>query len=313
LRCGFGLWSFSFKLILFREAILKTIAYADVFDFPLTYNELRERLIGEKVKEKIFDASLEDLVRSGELIKTDIFYHFPYRADLPEKRRRAKFYSEEKSTRAKKVSKLLKIVPWIKMIGVTGAVAAENSGENDDIDFLIVIARKRVWLTRFLVVMILKLTNSYRSEKHPNNRICPNIFLSEDKLSWEEEKRDIYVANEVTLLKPIYERGQTYLKFLSSNLWCLDLLPNFDSNLSFSQPKEGKPRRTGVIGNLIEIVAMRFQLWYMRNKKTSEITDRDLIHFRKKDNRVWILKKYQERLDLLSIRIKVPKTIAHYL
>lgn len=289
---------------MYRNAILKTIAYADVFDFPLTKEELKERLVGRRIKDNLFEKSLISLLGRGKLIKTGDFFHFPYRADLPEKRQKAKFHSSIKINKAKRISKILKYIPWIKLVGVTGAVAAQNSLEDDDIDILVVSGKRRVWLTRFLVVLVLKLTGSYRSKTYPNNKICPNIFVDEERLSWSETDRDIYTANEVILLKPVFEKNQTYLRFLYSNRWYLDFLPNHAIAPAPPDAGQAGPQKGGMIGDLIERMLMRFQLWYMRNKRTNEIVDRDFIHFKKKDNKDWILKKYNEKLKILGLPIR---------
>jgi len=48
--------------------------------------------------------------------------------------------------------------------------------------------------------------------------------------------------------------------------------------------------------NLVETSLKKFQLWYMRNRRTTEVIKNGVIRFHPEDARVWVMEKYKERL-----------------
>lgn len=288
-----------------KNSILQTIAYSDIFDYPLTPEEVRKRLIGFKASEKDTLEALSLLVDDGVIEKTADTYHLEKRAETYGLRKEKGVYSSQKIKKAQRIARTLKFIPHVRFIGLTGSLASNNSPYNDDIDFLIVTTTKRLWITRFFVVLVLKLLRSYRSEKNPNDKICPNIFLDESNLSWGKRGRNIYTAMEIMLIKPLLDKDGTYYKFMFENSWFLKFLPN---NQTYFYEK-GKRKRRSRIGDLLEKFLMRFQLWYMRKRRTSEVVEDNFAHFSRKDNKIWVLAEFEKRLKRLNLDIDVLSTI----
>ena len=46
--------------------------------------------------------------------------------------------------------------------------------------------------------------------------------------------------------------------------------------------------------NLLEKIATKLQLKYIEKKRTNEVTNKHMIHFRKNDNTGWILESYKK-------------------
>ena len=46
--------------------------------------------------------------------------------------------------------------------------------------------------------------------------------------------------------------------------------------------------------DLLESILMKYQIWYMRKRKTNEVTSKSFIHFNRVDNTNRILDKYVE-------------------
>ena len=130
---------------------------------------------------------------------------------------------------AKKVAGWLRLIPWIKMVAVTGNLAMDNAEKNDDIDLLIVTARKRLWLTRLLTNFLVEIVANRRrpNDKEVKDKICLNMFLAEDHLKLSIREQNLFTAHEIYQLKPIWARNQLYQKFIQENLWCQKFLPNW--------------------------------------------------------------------------------------
>lgn len=215
------------------KAILKTLAYADIFDFPLKKDELWLWLIAEDNRQqkgkdkKAFEQALKKLIKAGRCQQDSGFYFLPGRKKIVSLRRKREKASLPKIKKAKKVARILKSIPWIKLIGITGGLARRNSDESDDIDLFFITSKDRLWLSRGFIVFLLSLLGLYRRQGKIKDMICPNLLVSEQAL--EMKPCDLFTAHEAALMKPIFERGETYQKFLVANLWLKKFLPNWKS------------------------------------------------------------------------------------
>ena len=144
----------------------------------------------------------------------------------------------------------------------------------------------------------------YRTDENYDSKVCPNIFLSEDSLAWNRHK-NVYTAHELLLMKPIFDRGRFYYSFLASNLWVFGLLPNMYQSFDETSFSPASPLTENTLVERVFRITnkafMKLQLWYMRKKKTVEVTEANLIHFKKNDNLDWILKSYEKRLQKLKL------------
>jgi hypothetical protein len=190
-----------------------------------------------------------------------------------------------------KLNFIFQNIPFIQLIGVTGSLASYHfDEENDDIDLFVVCTKNRLWLTRFFLVLILKALNIYVNNSNPNLKLCPNLYISDSELSWPENKRNIYVANEIAMLQPIYQKNDTYFKFLSSNSWISEYLPNISINEVLV---DKKPDELSLI-DLIENFLMFVQIKIMKVRTGAEILNKNIIHFLKIDHSQRILDSFSK-------------------
>ena len=215
-----------------EKAILRTLAYADVFEYPLTKEEIWRWLVSEDRKQKTknrkeFAHSFKSNLNSRKIRVTDGFYYLKGRRRIVTLRKKRERWSQQKFKIARRVASWLRFTPWVKLIGVTGALAMANSDQEDDIDLLIITSRDRLWLCRGLIVCLLRLTRLYRRPGKIKNRICPNMLLDEKHLAMPKKERDLFSAHEVCQMKPLWEKGRTYQRFLKANQWSKEFLPNW--------------------------------------------------------------------------------------
>lgn len=277
------------KITLCRKAILKTLSYSGVFKYPLSYYQLCNYLIspnwfsGKQIRKEVKKLINEKLVSEKD---NKYFLTSIEAIDANERVRE----TELSLKRNGKVFETLQKIPWIKMVSITGSAANYNNEKNSDIDLLFITAKNRVWLTRGFVFLILKLMN-----KLPKNlairEICPNIFMDESHLSWTKKKRNLYVAQNIVSMQPLINKEKTYFKFIDSNRWVNGYYTNFKittvNKFSYHQQSES------ILINMIEKIAMKMQIFYMKNKMTNEVVGKNLIHFNKNDNSDWILSRYK--------------------
>ena len=302
-----------------RIAILKTLFYADVFDFPLKKEEAWEYLIGNlklKTKNEKRQLKIKNLVKTKIIEEKAGFYFLKGRGKIIEIRKKREKESRRKLKIAKKAAQLVKIIPTVKMVAVTGALAMKNSKKKDDIDFLIVSEKSKLWTTRFLVTILIEIFAKRRRPKDKNitDKICLNMFLDEEHLAVPKKEQDLFSAHEVIQLKPLWEKDSIYQKFLIANRWVERFLPNVTKELKAKSEKRKAATKSLKLQSkkllalscsfkfcilsftLFEKILKHFQLFYMRKKRTTEVVSNGIIRFHPQDARNWILKAYKKRL-----------------
>lgn len=280
-----------------RQAIIKTLIYHDLFDYPLTAMELWKLLIWEKDevpdKELFYKVLLQ---RHGFDYKRG-YYFLNGRDDIIFKRIARHYESKRKNFNAKKVSSFLRLIPTIKFLGISGSLSMNNSTADDDIDFFIITRKNTLWMTRFFTTFLVFVLGKKRGlGKNKNkDRICLNMFVSEDNLTFSQ---NLFIAHEIAQLKPLVSRGDVYENFLYENNWLSGFLPNAArSNLQKEKKQTGS-----FIEKLIRNIDRMFffaQYFYMKSKITREKIETNRAEFHPRDTSFYILSFYQSRCGFL--------------
>ncbi|MCJ7740942.1 hypothetical protein MUP32_06570 [Candidatus Microgenomates bacterium] len=280
---------------LLEKAIIKTLVYADLFDYPLTKEEIWERLI--KIQNPKLKCQIKFKIQNIKFTKRkEKYYYLVGREEIIQLRKDREHYCEEKIEIARRVTKLLKLIPSVKFIGLTGAVAVGNADEDDDIDLLIITSANLLWTTRFLVTLSVDLMRLRRrpGDKKVKNKICLNMFIDENHLAIGKDERDLFTAYEIVQMKPLFEKENTYLKFIQNNFWVKRFLPNaIEKNpcLAGRQANDKIPLR------IIESLLKKLQLKYMQKRRTTEKIKTGVIRFHPRDIRKEIMKQFATRTN----------------
>ena len=284
-----------------HEAILKTLVYRDLFDFPLTEEEIAGFLIEASANPLAVRRELAQMVAEGKIGAEDGFYFLEGRKGIARKRVRRTEISGRKYEYAFELSQYLRRIPWVRAVFLTGALAAGNAGEDDDLDFMIIAAPGRVWLTRFLAYLFFTVLGVRREPEMENapDMVCLNMFLSEESLTLPEGERNLFTAHEICLARPLWAKDRLHLRFLAENAWVQEFFPNFELQKPNSEaPRETNLFRQGLDGllNRVDGLAHRIQLWYMAPRRTREIVERDRIMFHPVDLSRKVLSAFKVRL-----------------
>lgn len=279
-----------------ENAILKTLCYSDIFNYPLTLEEIEKYLISDR---KISKKNIENTVHKSKIIEGNgIYYALKGRKGLFETREKRERISNEKLKIARRMAFLISANPFVKMVGVSGGLALRNSEEKDDIDFFIVTGRGKIWTSRLFSIALLKIFKRHRNkyQKDVKNKICTNMFISEDNLSFDKSKRDLYLAHEIIQLKPVFSREKTYERFLWSNRWINEYLPNFKI-----KKIEAKKNKLGKI-KMYEKISKNIQLRSIRKTLTTEFIEDNMLAFHPLNVRQKTLKKFRKRAETVLTR-----------
>ncbi|MBU1110482.1 nucleotidyltransferase domain-containing protein [Patescibacteria group bacterium] len=209
-----------------KSAVLKTLAYSDIFDFPLTREELHLYLEGFAL-ESSNQLTIETLRQLAEVETEKGYLFLEGRGNNVALRQQREEWSRRKYNLACRTERYIKLIPSLKMLAVTGATAAGNAEENSDIDLFIITAPHRLWTTRLAEKVITEILGIRRHPNSPktNNKLCPNMYLNASQL--ELPHKDLFTAREIAQMKVILNRDSTYEQFLLANKWVRDFLPNW--------------------------------------------------------------------------------------
>ena len=283
--------------------IIKTLLYSDFFDYPLKEEEIYKFLITDKRIEKArFHKILKNLKAPGNSEKG--FYFLFGRKDLIAIRKNREKISLLKMQKAKKIIKILSLIPTIKLIGISGALSMKNSDKDDDIDIFVITKRDFVWTTRFLMVIFLLALGVYRNKnsKKYSDKICLNMLLDEDYMKLE---KNLYIAHEITQLVPVFERDNAYENFLQENEWIKNFMVNvLKDNKNYFKKKSGIMEYVLIfVFNffVFEKVSKFLQLFYMRKHITKEIIEDSVLRLHPFDYGYHMLRAYNKKLKELSL------------
>jgi hypothetical protein len=274
-------------------AIKKTLAYRSIFKYPLSQYQLKTFLIsGTGHKNKVLNEAVEHLLNRGYIKETNNKYFLPgiKTVGWEEKRKLTDKIVRKNSLILNTIGR----IPWVRMVAITGSLAAYNPDDASDIDVFIISSKNRVWITRFFVTLILKILNKFPNTDGEKGKICTNLYMDTKDLSWNENKRNIFIAHDIVLMQPVVDKENTYLRFLNANKWVLNYFSQFPINRITVKTK--MHHMSGPIVDFIEKKLMDMQINHMRGKLTTEIITRYLIHFNKNDNCSRILESYDKVL-----------------
>lgn len=186
-----------------KDAILKTLAYFNYHDHPLTFAEIFRFLLapGASPTPDGLLKSLHELVAEGRVGEEDGFYFLPGRRELVSHRRENYIYCLGRIFKAAKYIKIFKYVPYIRSIILSGSTAAMYGDKGGDIDFFVITKPGRIWMARLFLAGAAQILGVRRHGNKTINRICLNHYLAEGRTP-EIKYRPLDYATMLCLLNP---------------------------------------------------------------------------------------------------------------
>ena len=221
------------------QAIIKTLAYFDVFNFPLTAWEIYkylwvEDLVDKKVSYLAVRRALNELTNINY---QDGFYFLSGQSELVPLRKSRQLIAREKYRRARWVAALLSVLPFTKLVAVCNSLAYDNTRPESDIDFFIITSARKIWTVRFLATLMLKLLRLRPTAASKQNKICVNFIVGEDALNLQPLliAGDVYFIYWFKQLVPLYNQGGIFGKFIKANDFIGKAVNNSVPPLFYSQ------------------------------------------------------------------------------
>jgi hypothetical protein len=284
--------------------ILQTVAYADIFDYPMTHAEIHRYLIGREADMHSVNMAIARLI-GRYVADCGGYICLMGREHIVQTRLRRAEIAKRLWGYAEKYGRIVGRLPFVQMVAVTGSLAVDNTDKEGDIDLLIITAPGRLWLCRLLVIGIVK-----RGIRRDGITLCPNYFISTNALVITDQNP--FTARELAQMVPIAGMAM-YEQFRAMNNWSYAYFPN-----AITPPQRDiAPSSRGMLMRLAEWMlrtplGAMLEAWEMRRKikkltaggvnRESEFTaDMCKGHF--DGHRARILSAYDQRLRLLQVAV----------
>jgi hypothetical protein len=200
------------------KSIIKTLAYFDVFSYPITFNEIYE-YASIKSAAVLFEEELNILLKNEVIFKTGDFYALSNNPLLAIKRNNENRLATEQLPQAIKVGKFIGKLPFVKAVGISGSLSKNVAYDNSDFDYFIITETNRLYVCRFILGLYRRFTKLLKKEYH----VCCNYIIDENHLIIPE--KNIYTAIEIASLIPVAGKN-VLLNFYYENNWRNATLPN---------------------------------------------------------------------------------------
>jgi len=220
-------------MTVFSQSLLQTLAYFDIFEYPLTREELYRFLWQpkENLDFSEFVQVLEETVQNdlkGKVETQGGYYFFFGKSEYIPKRERKILYTEEKLTIAKRAAQKLRYIPFVKALFVCNQLPV-GVKKGSDIDVFIVIKRGRMWLTRAIITAVLSFFLLRRTNKSIADLICLSFYVTDDNLDLSSiciTAPDVYQAYWTDHLIPVYDPYDFHTQIREKNAWVQSYLPH---------------------------------------------------------------------------------------
>ena len=201
-----------------HEAILKVICYYDVFNHPLTPNEI-EKNLSIQISSYFLYTALSDLVDMGLISSLNNYYFLHTKqksiiASRLEKEKRAGEFMRKSVF----FTKLISSFPFVEGVCISGSLSKGVMERDGDVDYFIITKPQRLWLCRSFLILFKKLF-LFNSHKY----FCVNYFVDTNNLTIPDE--NLFTATEVSSLLPVVNYS-LYQKFMGANGWVQNYFPN---------------------------------------------------------------------------------------
>ncbi len=306
-----------------QKAILRTIAYHDVLDMALTPFEVWAYLVGgSMIAAELNDVmeAISVLEEKGLLAQKWGFVMFAGREQLARHRLETLNETDMKFKKTKWAFRILRFVPFVRVVFASGSMALGNSVEDSDVDVLIVIKSGRIWTGRFLVTVLLHALGVRRHGKRIANRICLNHFIIDSAPAIPF--RTMYTARLYTSVVPLIVNDKNAeQRFFDENSWVFDFLSAAsrklvppvsmrtlsDGGLTWLTRRSFEFLLGGAVGNAIEWSLRAVQQRHIRanpltvSRRGHVVANDSMMSFHPESREEKLLTAYRERLAVVGI------------
>jgi predicted nucleotidyltransferase len=225
-----------------RLDLMDALVYGDAFDCAVTLDELW-RYARVRVGRAAFLRLLEEDPALRSLVaECNGLYSFADRPELLVSRPASIERARALQKRASRVARVIRHVPFVRAVALTGSAAADDAGEEADVDLLVVVEHGRLGTVFVLLGAASRVLG--------RRLFCPNYYVSNDDVA--VESRGVYVARELEQARVLVGDPNA---LRAANGWLRDVFPNLpprSGHISDFQPSSVQRVLESVLAGRLE-------------------------------------------------------------
>lgn len=171
------------------------------------------------------------------IVERDGFYCLAERTSLLRERSQRISRAHRLQKRARVIARVLRHLPFVRGLLLTGSVSADDATEGADVDLLIIVARGRIGTVFVQLAPVASLL--------AGRLYCPNWYMSEDSLG--AASKNLYIAREFSQARNLCGDAEALYQ---CNSWIQEVFPNADPPL----PTDAHLQRRSGIQHFLEAV-----------------------------------------------------------
>jgi hypothetical protein len=234
-----------------EQSVIQTLLYYDIFQYPLKSAEVFRFLRINSVTEKDVNECLDALAEQGQVSRFGEFYSLQSTESTVIRRIRGNQEAKRCLPLVHRMARLISHFPFVRSVLASGSFSKEDMDETSDLDFFIITAPSRLWISRTLLVLYKRIFL-----KNSHKYFCVNYFVDSDHL--EIEEKNLFTATELATVIPLYG-GEFYRQLIAKNRsWLTEYFPNFKPRPSLDMPLHNKIFIKDVIERILNLTAGKF-------------------------------------------------------
>jgi hypothetical protein len=298
---------------IFHTNILKTVAYFDIFEYPLTAEQIFFFLSSPSQSVEGTSMAADALVLEEKLKKKGQYFFLPAtNKNIVENRISNEKRAKKMLAYARIIGAFIKRVPFVRGVFITGSLSKNVAALSSDIDFMVVTASERLWICKTFLTVFRKVFLFGKSKF-----FCTNFYVTENGFTLSQ--RNFYTAIEVVTTKAIWNESAFY-QYQRDNYWTRNIFPNAevktDADLLISSSQSRMQYITELLLGIFPLTPLDRRLmesfrthWKKVFKHLSEeqmatrfIISPDISSNWPDDRQGPILREYHDRLALLGLQ-----------
>lgn len=202
-----------------QGSIRSTLCFFDLFDYPLTFEELKFYLLS--VQQFSDEEIVSALENDPSVVSKDGFYCLKGSEGHVNSRKVRSVIAANYFKKLRRFLPFIRLIPFVKMVAVCNTLAIGCPTAKSDIDLFVVSKKNRIFLVRTLTTVLFHLLGVRRHDEKIAGRFCLSFFVSDEKLDLAhllKDKSDVYFMYWFRTLQPLYGK-ETFQKFIRENDW----------------------------------------------------------------------------------------------
>lgn len=292
-------------------SILSALCYYDVFEHPLSLQEIHLRMNKSETLDNI-TSELSVLIELN-IIKHHQGYFFlaHHSNNIVEQRKEKEKLAAKYLEKSKRYSSLIAKFPFVRGVCISGSLSKGVMEKDGDVDYFIITEKGRLWICRSLLILFKKVF-LLNSRKY----FCTNYFVDTNNL--EIPDKNLFTATEINSLKPAY-KSVYFEQFAKQNNWTTNFQPNFIRESIASEindtsifKKTTEKIFSGKMGEKVDTYFFKLTLNRWKNKFPKFDAEEFDLHMRSRKNvskhhprayQTKVLDKHKELFDKSSAQL----------